>query len=110
MVDVVQEYKLDDGSSVMFEVSDTTGITVDQPGTRIQVSNADDAPPGFEKALERVKPAAERLLATMSSLTSRPEAVEVSFGLKFAAGIGVIFTKASTEGNFSVKLTWKKGS
>lgn len=62
----------------------------------------------FEEALESVKPSIAGFVAMVDSLATRPETVELSFGLKVAGEVGLFaVAKASGEANYTLKLTWK---
>jgi hypothetical protein len=50
----------------------------------------------------------EILAAALQDLATRPDEVELSFGLKVSGEVGtVIVTKISAEANYTVKLSWK---
>ncbi len=60
----------------------------------------------FSKALARVKPAAENLVAMLNGLVRPPDEYEVEFGIKFSVGVGALIAKTSTDANFRIKLKW----
>lgn len=61
--------------------------------------------------LESLDPVVEVGMAVAKKLQAfaenRPEAIEVTFGVKFSASGDVLVAKASAEAQFTVKMTWK---
>ena len=68
---------------------------------------AEAASQTLEAALERIKPAMTAVTTTLREFNS-PDEMTVEFGIKLSAAAGVVVASASTEGNFSVKMTWKR--
>ena len=61
----------------------------------------------LHQALNRVRPALGQIAATMRELG--PDETEIEFGLKIGGETGVIIAKGTTEVNFVVRMTWKRG-
>ena len=87
---------------VLFEVDEA-----DELGPQ-PVSDEAKAVTSFAEALERVRPAVGRVLATLQELT--PGAVEVEFGLKLTGQAGAVFARVASEGHIRVKATWPRGT
>jgi Trypsin-co-occurring domain 1 len=103
-MDTVVRYQVGSSSSVLVEVDeDTYGVEA--------VSRASDgvmeAGQRLESALASVRDAAQATLDTLTKLS--PETVEVEFGIKLAGEAGALIAKASSEGHFTVRLTWSPG-
>ena len=100
------EFPLEDGSSIMVEVDEPEGTGI------VRASLGSDAIEKahltLEKSLERVRPAAQYLVAQLRKLHDAPDEIEVSFGLKLSAESGVILASASMEANYTVSLKWIK--
>jgi hypothetical protein len=64
----------------------------------------------FESALDRVRWAAEGLLARLTSLASPPDEVAIEFGVKLNAETGAVIAKAATEANFKINLKWTRAA
>ena len=99
------EFPLEDGTSMFVEV-DEPG-----PGNIVKASRYDvveKAHETLEKSLERVKPAAQFILAQLRKLHDAPDEIEVSFGLKLSAECGIILAASGLEANYSVNLKWVK--
>lgn len=92
------------GGSVVVESSDEApGSVVRGGGTGLVV---DKIGRSLEEALSVIHPVADATFAACRAMVSPPDMVEVDFGLKFDARIGVLIS-VSTEGTFHVKLAWK---
>ena len=60
----------------------------------------------FAKALEeQVKPAAKKLIETVSGLGTHQ--VELEVGIKMMGEAGAIFAKGSADAHMVIKVTWK---
>ena len=108
------EYKNAEGSVTLIEVEGA----LPRPSAEgpIKVSAGDKKPSGviaqaqitFEQALESVKPNIAGFVELIDSLAKKPDSVELSFGIKVAGEVGLFsVAKASGEGNYALKLTWK---
>ena len=101
------EYPLESGGSILVEVD----LADDQRIVRAARSDelAAKASQTFEHALDRVRPVADAVLTRLKGLASRPDEVEVSFGLKLSTEAGAILASAGAEANLQVKLKWVRG-
>lgn len=61
----------------------------------------------FKDALSGVREVSGELLGMLTDLATKPEKVEVEFGVNLAVKAGVIVTSGSVDANFKVKLTWQ---
>lgn len=94
---------LGDGEGiVLFEVDDA-----DELGPQL-VSDEAKTAANFAEAIERVRPAVGRVLATLQELS--PGAVEVEFGLKLTGQAGAVFARVASEGHIRVKATWPRSA
>lgn len=100
------EYPLEDGSSVIVEVSEADVEGVARAGRAGEV--IEKATQTFESALKKVKPAALAALSMMRELGDSPDEVGVEFGVKLGAKAGAVIASADTEANFVFKLVWKR--
>lgn len=100
------EFAVGDGQSICVQVEDsavgpvTRGINVQSVVTRISQP--------FEDAISRVRPAAEAIVAELSSLATAPDEVGVEFGLALSADAGAFIAAASANANFKITLTWRR--
>lgn len=95
--------KLAGGETVLMEVEelDVSGVQAVSLSVNREAGTID-----LESALVGVRAAATQLAQTIRDLTTPPDSFELSFGVKLNASLGAIIAKASTEANFTVKLSW----
>jgi hypothetical protein len=60
----------------------------------------------FDKAMTTIQNVAGRVNSAVQKIESRPNHVEIEFGIKFDAEVGVIVAKASMEASLNATLTW----
>jgi hypothetical protein len=98
-----------DGQTIWVEVDE-----VEQPTGAISKGLVDEvalkAKTTFEDALETVRYNAGVFIEKLSSLSERPDEVEINFGLKAIgeAGGTFVIAKGGLEANYNVKLVWKR--
>ena len=102
------EFPLEDGGSIWVEVEEP-----DPPGGVVRAANPREmmakAGQTFEEALDKIKPAADVLVAKLRGLSDPPDEMAVQFGLKLSAEAGAVVASAGVEANYTVTLTWKRG-
>jgi hypothetical protein len=62
----------------------------------------------IDKAMTVIQNTAQKVNSAIKAIDGRPDHVEVEFGIKFDAEVGVILAKASMEASLNVTLTWDK--
>jgi hypothetical protein len=89
-------------------------IEVDEPGPESGFEQAarpgevvERAQQSIETALDRIRPAAEAIVAKLLELPRRPDEITCTFGIKLGAKVGAYVAFANAEANYSVALTWK---
>ena len=101
------EFPLEDGSTIVVEVDESEPeggtVRVSRPGEL-----AEKAQMTFEEALNRIRPAAEGIVARLRGLHDPPDQVAVEFGLKLSAQAGAIVAAAGAEASYTISLTWKR--
>lgn len=99
MTEIVR-FEVGNGSVLVETEEDTFGVQ--------RVSRGEDgiveAGRRLEDALASVRDAANASLKVLSKLS--PDAIEIEFGIKLAGEAGALIAKASTEGHFTVKMSW----
>jgi hypothetical protein len=100
------EFPLEDGTTMLVEIAEP-----DQGGL-VKASRAGEmivkAQLSLEKSLEKVKPAAEHVIAQLRKIQDSPDEVQVAFGLKLSADAGAVLASAGAEANYIVTLKWVK--
>lgn len=102
------EVPLESGGSLLMEVeleeAEQQGMV---PAARAG-EMATKAKQTFEDALEQVKPGAEAIVNKLRSISSQPDGIEVTFGLKMSANAGAFIAASGIEANFTVLLRWNQ--
>lgn len=60
----------------------------------------------FDAALAEVRDAAAAALAQFQRMPTRPDEVEIAFGVKLDARLGAVVAEAGVEGNLQVTVKW----
>ncbi len=104
------EFQLDGGDTVLMEVDDAgpSGGPTYRSATARPPAVVEKAQVTYEQALDRVRPAAESIVARMRSLGEPPDEVEVQFGLKMSAEFGAFVASANAEVNYVIRLVWRR--
>jgi hypothetical protein len=94
----VVSYRLDDGTTVKLEIDPAQGFQPAGPGEVLG------------RVQEAITPAVEAAKAVLEKVKeTRPDGVEVKFGVKASGEASWLVAKAAGEGNFEVTLTWRRG-
>lgn len=113
MVETVVAATLSSGETLLFEVDEP--LAASMPGGIAKVSlvpRAADGAIDFDGALGSVKSAAEKMFDAVRAIAVPPDSCEITFGVKLSGSMGAIIAKASTEANFTIRMTWaaRKGT
>lgn len=100
------EFPLEDGSSVLIEVDESTEDDRISLGDRV-VQTAQQT---LESALERIKPVASAIMTKVQSLNEPADEVEVKFGIKMSAELGAVIAAGNAEVNYEITLKWNQGA
>jgi hypothetical protein len=97
------EFPLEEGGSIIVEVDEPeTGGTI-RAGREDKIEQARET---FENALNKVLPATKTVVEKLRSMTSRPDEIEVTFGVNLSTMAGAFIASASAEANFGVTVHW----
>ena len=103
------EVPLESGGSMLMEVeldeAEQDGMV---PAAR-RGEVAAKAKQTFEEALEQIKPGADAIVAKLRGMSSNPDEISVTFGLKMSANAGAFIAASGIEANFTVLLKWNRG-
>jgi hypothetical protein len=97
-------FPLADGGSVLVEIDEQPGVSPAGRATGV----LREARATFEKAIAEVRDAAGAALAQFTAMTRAPDEVELKFGLKLDAEAGAIIARTGIQGQFEVKLKWRR--
>ena len=94
----VVTYRLDESTLVSFEIEPPEGF---HPAGAGEIAG---------RVGDAVAPVVEAAKAVLDKVKeTRPEQVEVKFGVKVSGGANWLIARAATEGNFEITLSWKPG-
>jgi hypothetical protein len=98
MASQVVTYRVDDATTVKLEIDPAAGF---QP--------AGGSGEVLGRIQEAIGPAVEAAKAVLEKVKeTRPDEVEVKFGVKASGEASWLVAKAAAEGNFEVTLTWRR--
>ena len=98
-------FPLEAGGSVLVEVETEPGLErAGRPGAVLK-----DATATFERAVSQVRDAASAAMAQFLAMPRTPDEVEIKFGLKLDAQAGAVIARTGLQGQFEVKLKWRRG-
>lgn len=108
------QYRTDDGDAIWIQIEDSEEepqagvVKAGRIGEKVQ-DVVLEAQIRFEDAMDTVKYSAQTILQKIKRLSDPPDEVEVTFGLKATGELGnLAVAKAKMEGNYTVKLTWRR--
>jgi hypothetical protein len=102
------EFELAGGRAVAVEVGEVGAAAggVERVGRAGQAFQA--AKRSFDEALGDVREAASTALAQFRSMPSRPDEVEITFGVKFDARAGAVIAETKVAAHFEVTVRWTR--
>ena len=93
----VVSYRVDESTTVMVEIEPAEGFRPAGPG---EIAG---------RIREAIAPAVEAAKVVLDKVKeTRPDEIEVKFGIKASGEANWLVAKAATEGNFEVTLTWSR--
>lgn len=100
----IVEYSLEEGGSILVEVDVPESGGFERASRLGEIVKAGKS---FDEALEQVKPAAQKIIGKLRSLTDPPDEITVEFGIKLGAKAGALIASADAEANYTVTLIWR---
>jgi len=99
---------LEEGGSVLVEVTDTTSGPVTRGGRAEDLVT--DAGASLEQALGQLGPVVKGVVAKLREAADWPDEVEVEFAIKLSADANVIIARTGGEANFRIAMRWNRGA
>jgi hypothetical protein len=97
------EFPLEEGGSIVVEIDEPEmGGTV-RAGREDKIEQARET---FEDALNKVLPVTKTVVEKLRGMTSKPDAIEVTFGVNLSTMAGAFIASASAGANFGVTVRW----
>ncbi len=97
------EFPLDEGGSIVVQIDELETEGTVRAGREDKIEKARET---FENALNKVLPATKTVVEKLRSMASRPEEIEVTFGVNLSTMAGAFIASASAEANFGVTVRW----
>jgi hypothetical protein len=101
------EFDSETGITILVEVDEPEPDNVIHAGQPSEVVRK--ATQTFETALDAIKPIATVIVTKLRSLSDPPREMEVEFGLKLHAEVGVVLALVGAEAHYKVTLKWPQG-
>src|SRR5713101_3273117 len=96
-------FPLEEGGNIVIEIDEPeTGGTV-RAGREDTIEKAKET---FEEALNKVLPATKTVVEKLRDMTSKPDEIEVTFGVNLSTQAGAFIASAGAEANFCVTMRW----
>ncbi len=99
------EFALEDDTSVIVEVHEPDGPV--RAGAKEKIEQAKQT---LEEALHKVLPATRSVMEKIRQAESKPDELEISFGINLSTVAGAFIAAAGAEANFSVTMRWTGAS
>src|SRR2546430_16712973 len=97
------EFPLEEGGSIVIEVDEPEGAGTIREARGDIIAKAKQT---FEEALNGVLPVTKSIVEKLRSIGSKPDEIEISFGVKLSTAAGAVIASASAEANFDVTMHW----
>jgi hypothetical protein len=97
------EFPLKEGGSIVVEVDEPESDGTIRAARGDVIAKASEP---FEEALSKILPVTNSVVEKLQSMASKPDEIEVSFGVKLNTVVGAVIASASAEANFDVTLHW----
>ncbi len=97
------EFPLEEGGSIVVDIDEPEmGGTV-RAGREDKIEKARET---FEDALNKVLPVTKTVLEKIRVMASKPNEIEVTFGINLSTMAGAFIASASAAANFGVTVRW----
>src|SRR6266704_1884894 len=97
------EFPLEEGGSIVVEIDESeTGGTV----RGVREDKIEKARETLEEALNKVLPATKTVVEKLRGMASKPDEIEVTFGINLSTMAGAVIASASVAANFGVTVRW----
>jgi hypothetical protein len=99
------EYPLEGGGFVAVEAGDSARDVVRGWHKEEATVRATET---LERAIDRVRPAAEAVLTAFRDAAHQPEDIEIEFGIALTAEAGAVIARTQGEVHFRVTVRWSR--
>ena len=97
------EFPLEEGGSIVVEIDEPETSGTVRAGREDKIEKARET---FEDALNKVLPVTKTVVEKLRGMESRPDEIEVTFGVNLSTMVGAVIASASAAANFGVTVRW----
>lgn len=97
------EFSLEDGSNIVVELNEPETAGAIRAARAEKIEQAKET---LEEALNKVLPAAKRVVEKLQNIGNKPDEIEVTFGVSLSTVAGAFIASASAEANFGITMRW----
>jgi hypothetical protein len=97
------EFPLEEGGSIVVELDEPEMGGAVRAGREGKIEQARET---FENALNKVLPVTKTVVEKLRGMASKPDEIEVTFGVNLSTMAGAVIASASAEANFGVTVRW----
>ena len=101
------EFPLEEGGSILIQIDEPESGGTVRAGRDATIEKARET---FEDALNKVLPAAKSVVEQLRNMESKPDEIEVTFGINLSAQAGAFIASATAQANFGVTVRWTGAS
>ena len=101
------EFPLEEGGSILVQIDEPESSGTVRAGREETIEKAMET---FEEALNRVLPAAKSVVEKLRNMGSKPDEIEVNFGINLSTQAGAFIASATAQANFGVTVRWTGAS
>ena len=96
-------FPLEEGGNIVIEIDEPEAGGTVRAGREDKIEQARET---FEDALNKVLPATKTVVEKLRGMASRPDEVEITFGVNLSTVAGAFIASASAAANFGVTVRW----
>src|SRR6266571_1861569 len=97
------EFPLEEGGSIVIEIDEPEAGGTVRAGREDRIEKARET---FEDALNKVLPVTKTVVEKLRGMASKPDEIEVTFGVNLSTMAGAVIASASAAANFGVTVRW----
>jgi len=97
------EFPLEAGGSIVIEIDEPETSGTVRAGREDTIEKVKGT---FEDALNQVLPATKSVVEKLRGMASKPDEIEVTFGINLNTAVGAVIASASAEANFGMTVRW----
>ena len=97
------EFPLEEGGSILVQIDEPESGGTVRAGREETIEQARET---FEEALNKVLPAAKSVVEQLRRMGSKPDEIEVTFGINLSTQAGAFIASATAQANFGVAVRW----